>query len=231
MIGIIPAAGNATRLMGLPKALLPIGEQTLIGRHIDLMSQVGASRVVIGSKGAAYAMLNDLYSGETVLYHADTETMSETVLQAQRFLYDDEPVMFSMPDTYVDDDQAFIKLSAALDDGADVAVGVFLTRPEQRHKLGMCRCGNGHVEDVIDKPIEETHLIWAWGVLAWTPTFWQYIKPEDPHVGYALPRALKAALDVRSVEITGQYFDCGTWTEYADLIRHLTTSEGVPPDG
>lgn len=221
MIGIIPAAGSATRMGGIPKMLLPIPPEGLT--LIDVLAarmQMGGSRdyPIIVSNGAIAKLLSK-HTGQ-IIDIAQTDTMSETVLSSKRYF--NETILFGMPDTYFDDDQAFVKLKAALEDGADVAVGLFLTRQKQRSKLGMCDFDTStqQIIAVIDKP-ELTTLTWAWGVLAWKPEFWQYIRAEDPHVGYALPRAIEAGLDVRAVRMGGEYFDCGTPDEYFECIEHL----------
>lgn len=237
MIGIIPAAGSATRMGGIPKMLLPIPGSTLIDTMIVRMELAGVEKydleIVVSRR---YGELIQQSTGADPFY-ADTQTMSETVLHvkaAWEFAIPDyetgrlpppppmPPVIFGMPDTYFDDDQAFIKLAAALDDGANVAVGLFHTRQSQRHKLGMCDFDpkTQKITEVIDKP-QTTFLIWAWGILAWKPGFWQYIRADDPHVGYALPRAIEAGLDVRAVRMEGEYFDCGTPDEYFECIEYL----------
>jgi hypothetical protein len=103
-------------------------------------------------------------------------------------------------------------------------VALFETRPEQRSSLGMCEVAFDaedeqlHVIHVDDKP-DNTHLHLAWGCLAWQPGFWQYIHANDPHVGYALARAVAAGVKVRAYLAYGAYWDCGTSAEYFTLIR------------
>lgn len=222
MIGILPAAGKAERMLGLPKMLLPIpGDTTLIRRMRDSMEALNPRKICVGANGVNMALLEPLDRHTTKFYHAYTETMSETVLLAQRYVESDERVLFGMPDTYIDDADVWHKLNAVLDDGADVAVGVFMTRPAQRSKLGMCRIGDLHlVAEVVDKPVE-TDLVWAWGVLAWRPVFWGCINPIHKHVGFAVQRAIEERLDVRAVFMDGQYFDAGSPDEYFELIAHL----------
>lgn len=77
---------------------------------------------------------------------------------------------------------------------------------------------------VIDKPPVCAYP-WIWGVLAWKPAFWPLIDVEDPHVGYALPRAIRAGLDVRGVVLNGTYWDCGTPDDYFDCIAAHRVAE------
>lgn len=221
MIGILPAAGAATRMLRLPKMLLPVHPgTTLIERMHDQMRSATPRKVLIGTMGLTMALLERDDWFYTRLYHAYTRTMSETVLVAKQFTTPGEIVLFGMPDTYLEDTQAFVKLKLTLEQGADVAVGVFKTRAEQRSKLGMVKLFGGRVEAVVDKP-GETDLTYAWGVMAWKAPFWEHIQPDDPHIGFALPRAIAAGGDVSAVYMNGGYWDCGTPDEYFALIAHL----------
>lgn len=221
MIGIIPAAGKAARMLGLPKMLLPIpGDTTLIDR-LRTQMETNTSQILVGTNGVSMALLERRFDFTTRLYTAFTNTMSETVLLAREFTGTDQFAAFGMPDSYIEDRDAFAKLAGALELGADVAVGVFKTRPEQRGKLGMCRIDRNRIVEVVDKPWQ-TDLEWAWGVLAWKPVLWQYINATDPTIGDALPRAIQANLRVQAVRMDGAYYDCGTPDEYFKLIRDLT---------
>jgi len=222
-VGIIPAAGSATRMMGLPKMLLPIpDEQFLFYRLCNRLKAAGARQLLVGTTQKTYDLLAPLAEG-CVFYRVHTKTMSETVLLARDYMDEQEDVLFGMPDTYFDENRVFETLLTQLEQGADAVAALFHTRPEQRHKLGMCSAQNGVLLQVVDKPAE-TDLEWAWGALAWKPTFWQYIHAEDPHVGYALPRALEDGAYVRGVHMPGGYWDAGSPSEYFDLICHLHKS-------
>jgi dTDP-glucose pyrophosphorylase len=228
MIGIIPAAGKAARMAGIPKMLLPTPEGILINVLIARMqeAQIMRSAVYVGINQENSEILR---LPNTLFYAVCTDTMSETVLLARKYAKD-ESVLFGMPDSYWEDTRVYARLTAALDDGAMVAAALFATRPEQRQKLGMCEVQeieeDWRITSVADKPAQ-THLTFAWGALAWTPDFWRHIAPEDPHVGYALQRAVAAGVDARAVFTEGGYWDCGTPDEYFALIRHLTASEVV----
>lgn len=218
MIGIVPAGGKATRIMGLPKMLLPYGGRTLFEILLARMERAAPRQILIAPSAATVGLLFPYFLPHVLAYATRTQTMTEDVLLARCYLEAGESVLFGMPDTYFDDAEAFQKLARILDGGADVAVGVFKTRPQQRHKLGMCRLRYSRIVEVVDKPAQ-TDLTWAWGVLAWRPAFWEYLRPDDPHVGYGLPRAIQAGLNVRPYPLQGQYWDCGTEAEYFDLVQ------------
>ena len=155
MIGIVPAAGNATRLNGLPKMLLPIPDSTLFGETRRKMLICNIEHVVTGTRVGNLTFLQGLCDEKVELFEANTDTMSETVLRSRDHMPDpNEWVCFGMPDTYFDDENAFCKLHYALIHGADVAVGIFAARSEQHHKLGNATMVE-HIVELVEKKAAE----------------------------------------------------------------------------
>lgn len=225
MLGIIPCAGKAARFNGIPKFGLPIPpHETLISNLIRRMQQCELRDIRIGVSEQNESLLMPLFGTNVVPYPAQTLTMSETVLLAERYVQFSELCIMGMPDTWFEDDLAFPKLVDALHDGADVAVGLFRARAGQHREGGMCKVEGNQVVEVVDKP-QESELEWLWGVLAWRPIFWACMNDVDPHIGYALPRAIREGFDVRAVQLDGQYYDCGSHQRYFDLIRYLCAEE------
>jgi dTDP-glucose pyrophosphorylase len=226
MIGIIPAAGSASRMFGIPKMLLPTPGGVLLDVLAERMAGV-TTHLFTGTRSGLFGMLaGRLSSAAHTVYLANTATMSQTVKLAEHYA-PDQPVVFGMPDTWIEDDQAFVKLAAAIDDGAEVAVGLFHVRPGQRNG-GLCAVEADRVVDVVDKP-EVCAYPYIWGALAWRASFWPLIHSADPHVGYALPRAIAKGLTVRAVLLDGAYWDCGTPDDYFDCIarQRAQEAEGV----
>lgn len=218
MIGILPAAGKAERMHGLPKYLLPIPDTYLLQRHVDMME----TKVFIGSHPANRASLADYQQGAFVYPAIRHETMTETILSAQEYKWTDgETILFGMPDTFIEDVRCYAKLAAALKD-CDVAVGVFHARHEQRRKLCMVDFDPKSYQlfGVSEKP-KNTDLTYTWGAIAWKPAFWEYIATEPENISFALPLAASKGLRVRCILMDGGYWDCGTPDEYFDLITHL----------
>jgi len=223
MIGLIPAAGHATRINSLPKFLLPVpGDTYLLDILRRRMATAGASPLMIGVNTRNVDLIERYAAHYAYIHECNTATMSETVLQLGQFT-GHQAVLFGMPDSYWTDEQVYQRLAADILDGALVSVALFETTPEQRGDLGMCDVAFDHdevlhVTQVADKP-EATNLHLAWGAMAWSVGFWQYIRANDPHVGYALARAVQAGRQARAYLATGPYVDCGTPDGYFSLIR------------
>lgn len=217
-IAIIPAAGLATRIKGIPKFLLPINEENdkLITILLSSLSKFSTPYVITTPANAT--LLYGQIQKQAKILIGETASMSETVKLCED-LSGSRKVLFAMPDTfYVGDSEVFAKLTKAIDTDIDVAVGVWKIRPDQRGKLGQCEIDSkGNISKVVDKDIS-CYYPWAWGVLAWKKIFWPFICPETSHIGYALNPAIKAGLKVKAVFMKGSYFDCGTASEYISLV-------------
>lgn len=214
MIGLLPAAGQATRFNGFPKFLLPVPEGNLLALHCRRMRDAGASRILIGSSIHNAETIARYRPAETEMYMGGA-TMSETVLNAREDC-GDESVLFGMPDTYWHTPGAYKSLAGRLG-FAHVIVAVWKIRPEQRGLLGQCKLNQlDVVEEVTDKQ-PDCPFEWAWGAMCWRREFWEYIKADTPHIGYALQPAINNGLRILAYRVEGDYFDCGAFNQYARL--------------
>jgi len=226
MIGILPAAGEAKRMHGIPKYLLPVEGGYLIDIHIRNLTEAGfCNGIYVGARAEDLPVMKPFISSiATITPVKEHWNMSRTVLSLLDQNYDalhNETIVFGMPDTYIEDEYAYHSLRCAVDDwNYDIAVGLFQHQPGQKYG-GMCRVENETLVEVVDKPTT-TDLTLIWGAIAWRPMFWKYIEWDDPHVGYALARALADGIHIHAEIFNGHYWDCGTPDEYFALIRHLT---------
>jgi CTP:molybdopterin cytidylyltransferase MocA len=221
IVGILPAAGRATRINGLPKYLLPVPDGHLLGVHTARMLDAGARVVLIGAGYHNLGLICQYAPANAESFTANSRTMSETVLAA-RSLTRGADVLFGMPDTYWTAPDVYQQLARLLSNGVDVAVAVWSMRDDQRGQLGQVAINNiTRVQKVVDKD-PDCLFPWSWGALAWKPAFWDCIDPMTPHVGYAVQAAIEAGLSVMAVRVEGDYHDCGTFEQYARLCIALT---------
>lgn len=229
MIGLLPAAGKAERLHGIPKYLLPIGDTYLLKWHQEQMASAGVDYTYVMHNEQNHRLISEhLHDGNRAVT-VRTETMTETVLEA-RELCGDETVLFGMPDTYFTDPtwEPYKQIVEYLEYKAvDVVLGLWHIRESQRGKLGQVdRRDDGFVYGVQDKN-PDCNLFWAWGIMAWKPSFWQYLKPEMPHVGYGINPAIADGLNVFTYPSEGLYWDCGTADEYFELVMRTQISKRI----
>jgi CTP:molybdopterin cytidylyltransferase MocA len=127
---ILPAAGSALRMRGLPKFMLPCSQdyETLIERHVrNLLPLVDT--IWIPTRPEFAHLIVKLGFGSKVIVHAiETETMSETILEVTRFAKADRFIL-CMPDTYFHKDLPYKHLA---DSTSDLELTVFKIRPDQK---------------------------------------------------------------------------------------------------
>lgn len=240
-VGIIPAAGLASRIGGIPKFLLPCGDdgEFLLRRLQRQMFDAGIGDHIVPTRTDSRDVVRRGLMGRHRLMVVETATMAETVLKC-RDEAGNRDCYFGMPDGYIANHDVFSHLALDMADWrqseALAILALVRTRYDQRGKLGMVSAGYNEsrqimqVFDVVDKDAE-CGLSWAWVAMAWRPAFWRYIKPEMPHVGYAVKAAIDDGQTITARLFNSQYWDCGTFDEYGRLVEYIRRSEMVVSDG
>jgi UTP-glucose-1-phosphate uridylyltransferase len=205
----------------LPKWLLPVWESGgyLLNVLCERMAAAGVREIVIGVHPDNQALMAKYAPKGCHVVTVESANMSQTVLAMQRWC-GGEQVVLGMPDTFWEAPDVFGGVECRQ---SNVLAFCWTARPDQDGKLGMVQIekdteiGINRVLKIIDKT-PGTGLKQAWGAMMWTPEFWQYISPEDSHLGYSLQRAMAAGEVVQAVQVRGEYYDCGTIEEYARLM-------------
>lgn len=231
---IIPAAGLATRMRGLPKFLLPINDQfeTLLEWHVH---QIGpyCDRIRIPTRPELRRFIDALDFGDfdVVVTEVESRTMSETVTKAIS-ASDENFFVLAMPDTFFLGNENVFELLLSHSD--PISAAIFRIQDFQRGKVGQVELktqsdGTEVISRVVDKN-PDCNFPWMWGAITFDRSLMEYSTPEDPHLGYALARAAQATgVEVRASRMESRYFDCGTPGEYWNLLQHLHSS--IPPRG
>lgn len=192
VIGLVPAAGQATRIAPLPcsKELFPIGFRTIdngkdvrpkVACHylLEDMRLAGVTQVYIVLRQGKWDIPDYLGDGSMLDMHLAYLMMRMpygppfTLDQAYPFLRDDL-VAFGFPDIIFQPEDAFVQLLARLTDTrADLVLGLFPTeRPETMDMVDMDSKGWVHAIDI--KPAQ-THLRYGWILAVWTPSFTRFM--------------------------------------------------------
>lgn len=227
MIGLVPAAGDAERAGGLPKFLWPINMgNNRIGSLLDVleerMARAGATRFLIGTK-PKYMGLFRSNTGREIIYPAETKTMNETINLAHGLISEfDELILCGLPDGWWAGNWPVYQDLLDVTEGYTVSVAVFRTLPHHRHLLGMCEIETDErgikIVSITDHP-KQTELTWAWGALIFDSAFWQYIDSADPHIGFAVQRAINDGWRVPAVCIDTPYYNCNTLAVYDECLN------------
>ena len=225
--GLIPCAGTATRMGGLPKFLLPSANDTLINNTISHYRSHFFNKIYIGFSHLNmqyFPLLNNEYNDLVPIDVNSTATMSETVIKMTSQINTAKNYILFMPDTYFILDRELVQMMQLLhtdDPNYDVVVIVWKIRPEQYGKLGQCLIENSKVIDIKDKD-PECRYEYSWGVIGWNSNMTQYIDPVTPHVGFLINTALANGKNVGAIISDSIYYDCGTYNEYFQMIKKET---------
>jgi len=220
---IIPAAGKASRLNGIPKFLLPINNQTyLLKHHLELIQNSFEDEnleILIGTSSQNLKILKDLYSNQKI-FDLTTNSMVETVMKTKEHSSFHNPIYGCiMPDTYFTDRLVHTKMFKMIHD-VDAVVSVWKIKDYQIGKFGQCDINSkNRLKNVIDKD-PKCKLPFFWGSLMWKNTFDQCMKANDAHFGETINRAVANGLNIEVVYAEGDYFDCGTFDEYKELLKY-----------
>lgn len=217
---ILPAAGLASRMRGLPKFMLPCSDdyETLLERHvINLLPLV--DKIWIPTRPEyANLILRLGFDAKVIIQVMETRNMSETVIEVASAAKADNFVL-CMPDTYFYGDLPYETLSKSKE---ILHLSLFKIRNDQKGKLGQILLSNqGTVIDSIDKD-ENCDYELAWGAMSFSNDFVKLLNPDEPHVGYAIPRCIDK-FRVKGTVLNSEYFDCGTPSEYLKLLKTIWT--------
>lgn len=223
-VGIIPAAGKAARLHGLPKFLLPVPHRakTLIGALAARMVMAGATTIYTGVNRDTQRILNEYSPAGIVTYRSEAQAIGGTVLAARQ-MCGDATVVYGLPDTFWTGDgqdsllrpfvlnmMGLVTIVAWPATGTGWTLDVEHYKPELSNSKGYLRVRRMSNTDVL------THQP---GVLIWNEEFWEFIREDDTHLALALVRALHAKRQIKVCAAEGAYYDCNTLDDYRALLN------------
>jgi len=225
MIGILPAAGNAKRMMGFPKFLLPIltKNTTLISWHVENQLKF-CEKVIIVTNPENYIYLKHFIKNKRIeVVVTKTETMSETILKAIK-MFPSEEYLVGMPDTFFVGENPYEILSNHKD-YQDFLIALWKIQDDQIGEIGQVLIDeNNNVVDVMDKSSECTYKF-CWGVMKFNKKIIDSINKDDQHIGFAIMPSVGAGFSVKAVCVSGKYFDCATIEKYQKLLNCLHNTD------
>lgn len=195
IVGVIPAAGRATRLAPLPcsKELLPVGvhaaPEALRGRPkvisqyvLERLQRGGARRVIFVVRPGKFDIAEYWGDGSRLGLSIAYVMMGDpygppfSIAQAAPFMAE-ATVLVGFPDILIQPDDADARLVARLDEtGADVVLGLYRLRRDQAVDL-VHRVGDGRVTRLVpkeDRPARGDADV-GYLLAAWSPTFTRFL--------------------------------------------------------
>ena len=255
VLGLIPAAGHATRLAPLPfsKELYPIGwkrgadgneQRPKVACHylLEKMRRADITKAYIVVREGKWDIPAYLRDGSMLGMHlgycvvGPTLGPSYTLDEAYPFVRH-SVVAFGFPDILFEGDDAFCELLSQQARGhADIVLGLFPA--DQPEKMDMIEFGEDHqVSDLVIQP-PTTQLQQSWEIAVWTPVFTEFMHdyltaqkklsstPPDLSVGHVIQAAIRHGMRTEGVEISDQpYCDIGTPDGMTRAIKRFAADE------
>lgn len=217
---IIPAAGSATRMRGLPKFLLPtlIENTTLIERHINFLSKY-FDETLIAVNPDFSKLINSVLDKnvQQKILDMSTQSMMETVWNLCQTSKSDSFLMI-MPDTYFSD---YSEILNFLREGNSIIPNLLCweMKDYQKGNLGQVLLNeDSFVVDIKDKDPHCEYLDF-WGVASFRKEDLEVTDKADAHLGFMYERLLERGIKVQGTKVTGSYYDCGTQSEYLRMLK------------
>lgn len=216
MIGLIPAAGLATRLGGLPKFSLPLPPtlasypgQTLLDFHLDFHTKYCDLTIVVTRPENSFLFKKYFAVPNVGVFVSETDTMAETVLTTHEIIGGTE-YLLTMPDTYFSKNLRPDFCMEPRAENSEVRLATWRVGKGQKGEVGQVEVNRHHlVTNHADKePGCQFPLLW--GAMTFGSEYLKYVNRTDAHIGIGLSRALGEGAVIESRLQPGRYIDCGT---------------------
>jgi len=250
VIGLIPAAGKASRLPLLPcsKELYPLGYNDhsfcpkVISQYLlENMRAADIKRAYIILRKGKWDIPAYFGDGKMLDMHLAYLIMDlpygvpYTLDQAYPFVQD-AMIALGFPDIVFHPDDAFVRLLAKQkESNADIVLGLFPA--SQPHKTDMVELNaDGRIRSIQIKPTK-THLIYTWQIAVWTPAFTRFMHDyisdqqrifennkdiEELFVGDIIQEALQNNIRIDTVLFKdGSSLDIGTPEDLIKAVREI----------
>lgn len=217
--GLIPLGGTASRMKNIPKFLLPCGiGLSLLDNAINILEKHNVFQIMAGVSNLNNLLLENNKNLNKIV--VETKTMAETVFYLTKEIEKIDKNfknILIMPDThFVLKDE--IKNMINMLDVYSIVVIVWKIKDYQVGKVGQCKLEDDKIIDVIDKDKNCTYP-YFWGVIGWNSTMNQHIIPEWETIGDLIKIAIEMNIKVGCIISDGNYYDCGTYSEYFKMIK------------
>ena len=239
VVGLIPAAGYATRLGNAfagSKEVLEVGGVPVAGHLLDQLESAGVRRAVVVLREDKTDVPSALegYNSLEIEYLLVGATPSElhSVAAGLRFL-PERTVALGYPDILSEPKSVYRQLIKRMSEtGADLVLGLFPSSIAERVDMVAIDHQSRPVEVVIKQP--DRGLRYSWAVALWGPAFTENLielvseidseDQEEPSVGQAVQRAIDTGLSVEAVRFDdGGYVDIGTPASLAEARERFST--------
>ena len=222
MIGVVPAAGEGTRLRPLtadrPKGMVEVAGQPLLSHVFETLRASGVEElvVVVGYRaGAIVEHFGDAFEGLPITYvhQRDQHGLGHAVLQATPHV--DGPFVVLNGDNVVAGDLRG-PIAAQARDGVGAVLGVERVDRETARETGVVTAEGGQVTDIVEKPAEPPSRLVTTGCYVLPEAIFDalgLLQPSDRgeyELTDAVGVVLRAGMTVEAVDLDSERVNVNT---------------------
>ena len=249
-IGILPAAGAASRIGNVPKFFLPVparnfreslklgngDPESLLKIHVQFQQHFCDLVVVVTRPEWHSSIEKHLADEKNVrVVSFNSRGLVESILMGcaagVTFRPLSERFFLSLPDSVFDFADVRLKVNrvnTVKGENSELEMFCWKTSPETEGRFGEVNLSTGgSVVDHVDKP-RVTRFGHFWGALGFSSAFLQGMNGSEDNltnpIGQALKRQSENSSKVKGVAIEGDFFDVGTIAGYRSLLNNLSDS-------
>jgi glucose-1-phosphate thymidylyltransferase len=242
IIGIVPAAGRATRLpdRSCSKELIAVGDRAISEYLVEAMVEAGAERLCMVIAPDKHDIVEFYGAGERhrapIAYVCQEQPtgMSDAIDSAYPWLRG-ATVLMGMPDTIVQPEDSLARIRALLErQECDIALAIAPTSEPER--LGPVNvAADGRVLEIFDKPRVAPHNR-VWTVACWSARFTEFLhqhlrahrRDDEAPLGLIFQSAIAQGFAARAITFAaGCYIDAGT-TAGLQAAQRWVAGAGAP---
>ena len=210
IVGILPAAGFATRLqpLGTSKEVLPVGGRPVLDYVVERMRAGGCTELRLVTRAEKRDVIRHAEAlGATVLI-ASPATTSESIAVGLKGLEPDDVVLLGWPDTLWEPVDGYRPLVAAVEQGAEVALGLFELSADLTRSDVVSFDASGRITGIHVKPAEPPSK-WIWGCAAARAGALSGLEREE-WPGSHFDSLCRQGIDLHGVRLSDVWLDIGT---------------------
>ena len=217
VVGVIPAAGHATRLQPLDcsKEMLDIGGRAVIDYIAERMRAAPCDQLRIVTRPEKADVVRHAAELGALVVPAHPPSLGRSLLAGLGGLSDDDVVLIGFPDSIWEPVDGYARVLPLLGEGFDVALGLFRSTEDMRRFEPVVTNGGPRVRTIEFKP-EHPSSNWLWGCAALPAGVLRGLGDgQEPGVYF---NSLCRSARVGAVRLSESYVDIGTPAALAGVV-------------
>jgi glucose-1-phosphate thymidylyltransferase len=225
LVGVLPAAGRATRLQPLAgsKEVLPVAGRPVMDYVLERMRHAGCEEIRIVTRPDKIDVIAYAESRGAVVVLGEPRSVTESFAAGIRGTADDDIILIGWPDTLWEPLDGYVRLLAALEDGVDVALGLFQL-DHDLDRSDVVTFERGRVTGIHVKPAEPPSS-WVWGCAAARSGTLAGLEDEEWPGGF-FDVLCRRGIPIAAVELSDRWLDIGTHEALIQAASWPQTSTG-----